>query len=81
MLADRKTLKTDPTVPNLSSEQLGKCLRIFSATDTLASSMYSSIIWFASRIWYMPASASQNIHEKSRVVFRATDLELLLCRN
>lgn len=41
----------------LSNEHGGKCFRIFSATETLAASINSSTIWFASRIWYIPAFA------------------------
>lgn len=42
----------------LSSEHKGKCLRIFCATETLAASINSSTIWFASRIWYIPAETT-----------------------
>lgn len=44
----------DKHVIYLNSEHIGKCFRIFSATEILAASINSSTIWFASRIWYIP---------------------------
>lgn len=45
----------------LKSEKTGKCLRIFSATETLAASINSSTIWFASLIWYIPVEITFNL--------------------
>lgn len=42
--------KINNSILNLNSEHPGKCLRICSATETLAASINSSTIWFASRI-------------------------------
>lgn len=56
-----KVVKKETEHPTiyLNKEQKGKCLRIFSATETLAASINSSTIWFASRIWYIPAETTQ----------------------
>lgn len=50
----------------LNNEQNGKCFRIFSATETLAASINSSTIWFASRIWYIPAETAHTLNSIKR---------------